>query len=61
MSHIPLPFPDPARPWGNQECSTCSTGLCSGHYRSQFVDVNDPVEIERDAKPPSLILKQLFF
>ena len=59
VSHLPLPFPDSARPWGNHECSTC-TGVCSGHYCNQLVDVTDPAAIQCSAKPPSLVLKQMF-
>ena len=47
------------RPWGNQECHIC-TGVCSGHYCNQLVDVTDPVAIERAVKPPSLVLKHMF-
>ena len=29
LTELPLPFPDPARPWG-ASCTTCK-GFCSGH------------------------------
>ena len=31
VSYIPLPIPDPLRPWGAPECVSCG-GQCHGHY-----------------------------
>ena len=40
ISHLPLPVPDPERPWGSNSCSRC-TGFCSSHYKTLLVDVTD--------------------
>ena len=38
LTHLPLPKPDPSRPWGGS-CSTCKD-FCSGHYCEPiFTDV----------------------
>ena len=31
LTFVPLPIPDPKKPWGSSECGECS-GPCSGHY-----------------------------
>ena len=59
ISHLPLPVPDPERPWGSNSCSSC-TGFCSGHYKTLFLDVTDSHAVSAVAKPPSATLKQLF-
>lgn len=59
LTHLPLPFLYPERPWGSVTCSTCK-GFCSGHYTAQFVDVTDIRALSKIAKTPSVILKQLF-
>ena len=59
ISHLPLPVPDPERPWGSNSCSSC-TGFCSGHYKTLLVDVTDSHAVSAVAKPPSATLKQLF-
>ena len=50
---------DPVRPWDGYTCSTCKA-FCSGHYTTQLVDVTDNVALSKIAKPPSVILKQMF-
>ena len=61
LTHLPLPFPDPERPWGSSTCnsSTCK-GFCSAHYTTQLIDVTDGRALSKTAKPPFVILKQLF-
>ena len=58
LSQLPLPIPDPERPWGST-CSNCK-GFCSGHYKIQLVDVCDGEALSKVPKPPSAVLKQLF-
>lgn len=31
VSYIPLPIPDPSRPWGRTNCDECK-GMCYGHF-----------------------------
>ena len=31
ISHLPLPIPDPARPWGSANCNECK-GTCARHF-----------------------------
>ena len=31
LSYLPIPIPDPKRPWGDRNCASCP-GHCSGHY-----------------------------
>ena len=59
ISHIPLPVADPTRQWGCEGCSTCKTG-CTGHYKTEFIDTNDPKALSKAALPPSTILKEEF-
>ena len=51
---IPLPVPDPKRPWGSLNCDSC-TGFCSGHflYPEDALKSNDPCM----SQPPSHLLK----
>lgn len=44
LTHLPLPFVDPLRPWDGRTCSTCKA-FCSGHYTTQLVDVTDNVAL----------------
>ena len=55
---LPLPFPDPERPWGNT-CERCKAA-CSGHYVTKLIDVPDSSALSEVPKPPSTVLKQLF-
>jgi len=60
VTTLPLPIPDPDRPWGNANCPQCK-GFCAGHYKPPVaVDVTDPSIIRTLAKPPSALLKDLF-
>ena len=58
LNQLPLPVPDPKRQWGSA-CSNCK-GFCSGHYRTQLVDVCNAEGLSRVPNPPSAVLKQLF-
>ena len=31
VQFLPLPVPDPKRPWGSKECKNCN-GFCTGHF-----------------------------
>ena len=58
LLYLPLPIPDPERPWGNP-CTTC-TGPCVGHYLSpeknwEVVKANRS-EKEKPVQPPRQIL-----
>ncbi len=57
LSSLPLPVPDRERPWGGT-CPTCK-GVCSGHYKTQLVDVHGQA-LSQVPKPPSAVLKKLF-
>ena len=60
LTHLPLPLPDPDRPWGNPSCTTCK-GFCAGHYRSSVpTDTTDSVALCATSHPPSSMLKELF-
>ena len=55
VTHLPLPVPDPERPWG-WLCVKVAKGFCSGHYKAPtYVNVTD----QEVAQPPSSVLKQL--
>ena len=58
LSYLPLPIPDPERPWGSP-CTTC-TGPCVGHYLSpeknwELVKANNSDE-KKPVQPPRQIL-----
>ena len=57
VNYIPLPIPDPSRPWGNQNCDKC-TGPCYGH----FLKPDDALKsvLPPMARPPSQIIKEAF-
>ena len=60
LTHLPLPLPDPDRPWGSPSCTTCK-GFCAGHYRSSVpTDTTDSVALSATSHPPSSKLKELF-
>ena len=56
VNKIPLPVPDPSRPWGDQNCPTCKV-FCAGHYLK-------PVESLQSAsvpcEPPSSVIQGFF-
>ena len=35
ITHLPLPVPDPDRPWGNSSCATCD-GFCAGTEKEEL-------------------------
>ena len=57
ISYIPLPIPDPARPWGGSNCELCK-GDCHGHYLkpAESLQSTSPQMVS----PPSVILKGAF-
>ena len=60
ISCLPLPVPDPDRPWGSPTCLSCKP-FCSGHYKQNcFTDVYDRKALTSVASPPSLVLKEIF-
>ena len=59
ITYLPLPVPDPTRPWGNESCSTCP-GFCAGHYSHQFIDTTDKAALAMCIPPPSTVLKNEF-
>ena len=56
VKYLPLPVPDPRRPWGNPACSSCG-GECFGHYvlPDQALQLKDAKAV---VKPPSVVLKE---
>ena len=57
LSHLPFPIPDPARPWGNPECTSCK-GICHGHFLLPEAALAS--EVSPMVQPPSQILKEEF-
>lgn len=57
LSVLPLPIPDPQRPWGGQ-CKSCQT-FCTGHYlpTEKVIDLVEKYTIKACPKPPSEIIK----
>ena len=61
LTYLPLPLPDPERPWGNASCPTCKP-LCTGHYKEKhYTDIFNPDALKLVARPPSMVLKEIFF
>ena len=56
LTYLPLPVPDPERPWGNTSCPNCK-GFCKGHYHASPLDTDG---IRAAIMPPSIILKNFF-
>lgn len=57
LTYLPMPVPDPGRPWGSQSCKQCS-GFCSGHYlppNSTLISHE-----HQDSIPPSVLIQQAF-
>lgn len=62
ISYLPLPTPDPTRPYGNSQCKECS-GFCAGHYMKpeQLVNhVGDDGKVVGNTKPPSQVILESF-
>ena len=57
VSYVPLPIPDPARPWGSPDCPECN-GLCSGHFLAP--DAAMLSSLPRMQKPPSILIREAF-
>ena len=57
LSHLPFPIPDPARPWGNPECTSCK-GICHGHFLLPEAPLAS--DVSPMIQPPSQILKEEF-
>lgn len=62
LSYIPVPIPDPKRPWGGK-CQECTT-FCSGHYMSpqqheEFVKKHGAVGLMY--KPPTVVIKEQLY
>lgn len=56
---LPLPIPDPSRPWGSTNCTTCS-GFCSGHYMGPEGSLQASAAQRQASVPPSTLLKDFF-
>ena len=57
VSYLPIPIPDPARPWGSTDCSECE-GKCYGHFLPPEVAMLSPRQ--GMIKPPSAYIKEMF-
>lgn len=62
LTYVPVPIPDPKRPWGG-ECNECAS-LCTGHYlkpkeHADFVKENGDAECMY--KHPSAVIKEEFY
>ena len=57
VSQIPLPIPDPDRPWGASNCPDCG-GACSGHYLKPEKALQS--SLSPMVQPPSITLKLEF-
>ena len=58
---LPIPTPDPTRPYGNEQCKECSN-FCSGHYMKphQLINyVNNGGKMS-DPMPPSQVILESF-
>ena len=61
MSTIPIPIPDPSRPWGG-ECTDCKS-VCAGHFLSPSECIEHIMKNgTKDCmmKPPTQIIKESF-
>ena len=54
---IPMPVPDPSRPWGNPICTSCH-GVCAGHYLKPEIGLEKQTCAK--CRPPSAMLKEFF-
>ena len=57
ISYIPLPIPDPDKPWGSSTCDKCA-GMCSGHFL--MPEKAEVSTLPAMCKPPSAIIKEGF-
>ena len=61
LSFLPLPTPDPARPYGNTACQEWK-GFCMGHYLrpDQLEELAKNSDIVPSNKPPSQVIADAF-
>ena len=55
VSYIPLPIPDPSRPWGRTNCDECKR-LCYGHFLKPSEALKST--LTPMASPPSTAIKE---
>ena len=55
VSYLPLPIPDPERPWGKADCNDCG-GQCHGHFLKPEQAIGSTLSAMRH--PPSTLLKE---
>ena len=55
VSYLPLPIPDPERPWGKADCNDCG-GQCYGHFLKPEQALGSTLSAMRH--PPSTLLKE---
>lgn len=60
LSTLPIPIPDPGKPWGGQ-CNKC-IGNCTGHYLTpehiNYLSTNDNATNSCQIKPPRELIKE---
>ena len=56
VSYLPIPIPDPARPWGSTNCSQCD-GVCYGHFMEPEIAMSP---LQTMLKPPSTVIREAF-
>ena len=60
MDYFPLPVPDPACEWGNENCSKCGINkVCYGHFLTPELAIHS-TGTSAMVKPPSQVLKEAF-
>lgn len=57
ISFLPLPVPDPARPWGGPDCEQCK-GVCHSHFLKPLEALQS--DLPPMTAPPSVTLKEAF-
>ena len=59
VQFLPLPVPDPKRPWGSKECMTCNE-FCTGHFMClQTVLATESSDLPAtNTYPPSGVIKK---
>ena len=57
ITHLPLPIPNPTRPWDNSNCNECK-GTCGGHFLLPEISLLSPIPPMR--KPLSTVIKEKF-
>lgn len=57
LTYLPLPVPDPERPWGNNSCQQCS-GFCNGHFLVPQDALSSNAVQMAMAMPPSSMIQQ---